>query len=361
MTRQLVTRYARPPLASGDASSPALWRQGIRFRRETCRPYLACLATLLAAALATPRCGRAATAPPRGAARTPAAQATQEGLLTLTGKLPEIPDKVPQAADYQLKLEDEKFYLCVPPNYRGTEPFGLLVFIHAADEMGLPPDWKPLLAKRKLLYIAPQRVGNGHFNNRRVGMAIVAICKMMETYRIDPKRVYVTGLSGGARIACLTAFIHPNLVSGVLPMCGAEFPGVVPKKLATRDDPYGAFQGDPKLVEKAKANVGFALISGPKDFRHGNILDIYNGGYAPQKYRAKVFDVPGMGHEMAPARVLDMALDWLERGRDQGKLTKEADGQKPEEPTAPKKKSEPAAEAKGHPLRTWTDSSGNRT
>lgn len=51
---------------------------------------------------------------------------------------------------------------------------------------------------------------------------MLGIAKMMELCKIAPRRVYVTGLSGGARVACATAFAHPNLISGVLPMCGAD-------------------------------------------------------------------------------------------------------------------------------------------
>ena len=235
----------------------------------------------------------------------------KEGLWNLPGELPQIPDRVPQAT-YDFDLTKEKFYLCVPPNYRGTEPFGLVVFLHAGDEMNVPPDWKPVLVKRKLLYIAPQNIGNAQPINRRIGMAVVAIRKMMELYKVDPKRVYVAGFSGGARMACATALLHPDLVTGVFPICGAEFPDAVPKVKATRDDPYGVFPCDPKLVEKAKKNVAFVLITGPKDFRYGNMLDIYNGGFLPQKYRAKFFDVPGMGHQLAPGQVIDRAVDWLD-------------------------------------------------
>jgi hypothetical protein len=240
VTTQLMRRPTRPHSDSRDTSCSKLPHHGMGFRKKSYWVYPACLAVLLTAILAMPQFGHAAAVPPRARPRPQDAQPAspgKEGIVKLTGNVPEIPDKVPQVADYNVKLEDEKFYLCVPPNYRDTEPFGLLVFVHAGEEMSMPPDWKPMLAKRKLLYVAPQKVGNDHLNNRRIGMAIVAICKMMEMYKVDPKRVYVTGLSGGARIACLTAFAHPNLVSAVLPMCGAEFPAAVPKVLATRDDP----------------------------------------------------------------------------------------------------------------------------
>lgn len=242
----------------------------------------------------------------------PPAPPTRDGVATLPGGEPNIPHKVPRLVDYRMKLADEKYYLYIPPNYRHTEPFGLLVFIHSGDSMTVPDDWRAVLARRKLLYIAPQNVGNKHYTNRRAGVAVKGLAKMMELCRIDPNRVYVTGMSGGARVACMTAFAHPGLIRGALPMCGAEFPAPVPKVKATRNDPYGAFRCDPNLVEQARRRVGFALITGPGDFRYGNILDIYNGGYVPGKFRVKFLSVRGMGHVIAGGAVIDAALAWVE-------------------------------------------------
>jgi len=241
-----------------------------------------------------------------------AAAPKREGVQTLPGKAPEIPNRS-DFLRYDMDLVKEKFYLSIPLNYTGKEPFGLVVFINAADKMAVIPEWKPVLARRKLLYIAPQNVGNSHDIHRRAGLAVVGIYKMMELYKIDPQRVYVTGLSGGARMACLAAFHHPTLISGVFPMCGAEFPAPVPRVNATQNDPYGVTPGKAELVEKAKANVRFALVTGPRDFRHGNILDIYNGGYAKEKYQARLFDVPNLGHENAGAAVIDVVLQWLDQ------------------------------------------------
>jgi len=55
--------------------------------------------------------------------------------------------------------------------------------------------------------------------------------------------------------------------------------------------------------------VRFALITGSNDFRYGNILDIYHGGFARFGFRAKLFDVPRMGHTTADAATLEAALD----------------------------------------------------
>ena len=122
--------------------------------------------------------------------------ANQEGLFALPG---ELPKDLPTGSlfKYVVKLEQEKFYLFVPPGYRGREPYGLMAFIN---------------------------------------------------------------------------------------------------------------------LEKAKSQVGIALITGPKDPNHGSIWSGYNDRLVPGKYRAKVFDVPGMGHQIARGQTLNTALGWIEAG-----------------------------------------------
>jgi predicted esterase len=232
-----------------------------------------------------------------GVSPQPPARAGQEGLFSLPGELPKDLPRGP-LFDYDLKLEREQFYLFVPPNYRGREPFGLIAFVHAADQMNVPVDWKKTLVRRKLLYIAPQNIGNNQPVPRRALLTVAAIRKMIELYEVDPHRVYITGHSGGAKVAGLVAFAQPDLIRGAMPMCGFLFP-----KFGEKDKQW---------LEKVKSQVGFALITGSKDFNRQYIVADYNERLVKEKYRVKLFDVPGMGHQIARAQTLNAALSWLE-------------------------------------------------
>ena len=53
-------------------------------------------------------------------------------------------------------------------------------------------------------------------------------------------------------------------------------------------------------------------MTGSKDFRHGNILDIYNGGFRPDGFQARLLDIDGMPHALCPASVLNESLDFIE-------------------------------------------------
>jgi hypothetical protein len=75
--------------------------------------------------------------------------------------------------------------------------------------------------------------------------------------------------------------------------------------------PDGFFSATPDQIQGAKA-VRFALITGSRDFRRGNILDVFYGGFAKSGLPARPFDVPGMGHETANAKTLGTVLDFLD-------------------------------------------------
>lgn len=228
------------------------------------------------------------------------------------GRLPRTRDKTvfdPSAYN----MDKELYYIYVPPNYTSAEPFGLLVFINAGDTMGLPAGWDKVLEQKKLLYIAPQNVGNNQQHNRRVDLSYIGLAKMMELYKVDEKRVYTTGMSGGARTANWFALMHPDVISGTLPICGADFIKAVPKIRATKDDAYGSIGGfEGQSVAKIKSKIRFVFITGDKDWRLGNIQDIFEEGYKREHFQAKLIQVPDMGHEICKGEPLLEGLEFIE-------------------------------------------------
>ncbi len=90
-----------------------------------------------------------------------------------------------------------------------------------------------------------------------------------------------------------------------------EFCSAVPRVKATRTDAYGFTQVPPEQAAAAKKDARFAIVTGAGDFRYGNLLDLYEGGFKPDGFTAKLFDVPGFGHAQCPAKVLEEALTYL--------------------------------------------------
>jgi hypothetical protein len=70
------------------------------------------------------------------------------GMQTLPGALPTLADK-PATIDWNFDLSQEKFSIFVPRNYKGSEPFGLLVFLSPDDVCAAPPpEWEKVLQEQ---------------------------------------------------------------------------------------------------------------------------------------------------------------------------------------------------------------------
>jgi hypothetical protein len=211
----------------------------------------------------------------------------------------------------------ERYYIYVPAAYTGSQSYGLIVFTDATSgTVRLPAIWQTVLDTRKYIFIAAQNAGNDQRRGRRLGLAVLGARKIMSRYRIDPNRVYAAGFSGGSRMSGLLGFYQADIFHGTIQICGADFYERVPivaatSQLDTAGMPYGRFDATEQEISNARA-VRFVLITGTRDFRQGNILDVFHGGFERGKFQAKLIDVPGMDHTICDRDVLSIALDFLE-------------------------------------------------
>jgi hypothetical protein len=227
-----------------------------------------------------------------------------------------VPKRLDPHINYDLDPDSARFYIHVPADYNSSSSYGLIVWTAASETVNeVPAGWAGVLDSRQFLFIAAEQAGNNQYDSRRLGLAVMAALEMTEHYRIDPARMYAAGYSGGARISGMLGFYQPEVFDGTIQNCGADFYKQVPTVNATNwtstsGRPYGVLRATTGEIARAR-RVRFVLITGSDDFRHGNILDIYNGGFAPEGFRAKLFDVPGMGHDVCGPSILSAALDFL--------------------------------------------------
>jgi predicted peptidase len=131
--------------------------------------------------------------------------------------------------DFQTTLQSEvrmNYWLYLPPNHDQQPQWPLLVFLHGAGERGEdlervkvhgPPK---LIAEGKdfpMIVIAPQCASRESWR----GEAVAALTRhAMKTYPVDPKRVYLTGLSMGGFGTWDAAAKYPELYAAIVPICG---------------------------------------------------------------------------------------------------------------------------------------------
>jgi predicted peptidase len=121
-----------------------------------------------------------------------------------------------------------RYLLYLPPDYKtdAGAKWPLVLFLHGAGERGSdlqkvavhgPPKLVAQGREFPFILISPQcPAGQVWDESALVGL----IASIQARYRVDPTRVYVTGLSMGGYGTWLLAQKHPGLFAAVAPVCG---------------------------------------------------------------------------------------------------------------------------------------------
>jgi predicted peptidase len=205
---------------------------------------------------------------------------------------------------------EHKYVLFVPHDYKKGTPTPTILFLHGAGETKPQPGAKtkgtpkmpvevgigPAIKKREktfpFLTIIPQapKFGWGA-GSEGAKMALGILDEVGKEYSVDPKRVYLTGLSMGGMGTWSLAVAMPDRWAAIVPICGRGDPKRADK---IKDLPTWAFHGD------ADPAVN---VSGSRDM----IAAIKKAGGDP-----KYTEYPGVGHNSwDKAYATDELYEWL--------------------------------------------------
>jgi len=209
----------------------------------------------------------------------------------------------------------DNFQLIVPKNYRPEERWGVFVWISPSDSARVPQEWEEVLAKRRLLFVGALKAGNNRNILDRIRLAVCASAGMRERFPVDERRVYVSGFSGGGRVASMLGVAYADMFTGAACFMGVNFytdlPSADTKKLYPPQ-----FIPDDEVLEIAKRRSRFALISSEKDFNRADTRIVWEQGFKKEAFPAVTYlEVPGIGHSMPSAEWLEKALQFLDNPR----------------------------------------------
>ncbi len=209
-------------------------------------------------------------------------------------------------------VKKEKYRLYVPASYAKDVKWGVFIYINPGDGAALPAGYEAVLEKRKQLGVAPYKAGNERNPYDRFRLAIDAAFNMQKRYNVDPERVYVSGFSGGGRIASMLGVAYADLFAGALPLCGVNFyldipsaPGKVwPRNYIPVDE----------ALKLAKATSRYVLVTGEKDMNLANTKAVYEAGFKKEGFKkVLLMEVPGLGHAPPAADAFEKCLDFLDK------------------------------------------------
>jgi hypothetical protein len=209
-------------------------------------------------------------------------------------------------------VADESFSAYVPPEYAtSTESYGLFVFIHAGGSGGVPGGgWTDALDRHKMIWIGANNSGNPRPVLIRIGLAFDAITGMKaKGYRIDPKRIYVAGASGGAKVAAALGICFPDAFSGGgFYFIGADFYRVVPTPSdPKRAYPRGFVAPEGRYLTQTRKQSRHVLLTGENDMNREPVTAFAGAFKADGFAHVTLLDVPGLGHRLPDG-------EWFEKG-----------------------------------------------
>jgi predicted peptidase len=147
-----------------------------------------------------------------------------------------------------------KYVIFVPKSYDGEKPVPAILFLHGSGETGTDGKKQAVVGLGKaikgqedsfpFLVVFPQSHDRNWKADSKDGKRALAILDEVEKeYKINKKKVYLTGLSMGGYGTWSFAAAHPDRFAAIVPVCGG---------------------GDPKTAEKIKA-IPTWIFHGDKD------------------------------------------------------------------------------------------------
>ena len=219
---------------------------------------------------------------------------------------------VEEPPDYD--VEKETFEILVPKNYNKSVPHGLLIWISPGGDAKISKEWEAVLAEKKIIFIGAKNSGNPRNLFDRARMAIDANVNMRNLYNIDGRRVYVSGFSGGARVASMIGVCYAEMFSGTACFMGVNFYQDIlcPDNMVYRMN----YVPDEDVLAIAKKACRYALITAEKDPNHANTMGMFENGFKKEGFAAvQAFDVPAIGHTPPSAEWFRKVLDFLDQGK----------------------------------------------
>ena len=237
-----------------------------------------------------------------------------------------LPDRAPQSEraawierfqfpgdleGWDYDLGDETFSLYIPAEYDPEgEPYGVVVWISPSEDGAIPARLRSVFDERRLIWIGANDAGNSRHLFHRSGLALDAATNVKRLYNVDPGRVFVSGLSGGGRVAAMDAVDFPDVFSGGLPIIGVTTYLDVPLESNPGQRVLQFPEPSADVLEQAREQP-LVIMTGSGDFNREECrlaADAYRGdGFT----RVEFLKIEGMGHEMPSPDAFGRGLDLL--------------------------------------------------
>jgi predicted esterase len=201
----------------------------------------------------------------------------------------------------------QKYRLFIPKTNDKGKPAALVLFISAGDSPAGWRSWQKHCEENNIFFASPYAAGNTTPAGERVRIILDVLDDVRRAHKIDPDQTYLTGFSGGGRMACAIGFALPEQFGGVVPLCG------------TNPLPGPAYQRH--LIED---RLSVAFVTGEKDDNRKENEEYMAPWLQEAGIRSKLFVMPGVGHTTPTAGMVSEIHGWLAQDLDRRRAYRKA-------------------------------------
>ncbi|MEZ5012291.1 MAG: prolyl oligopeptidase family serine peptidase [Bacteroidales bacterium] len=202
-----------------------------------------------------------------------------------------------QVQQVMTMVRETRYLVCIPEGYDDnlTQQWPLVVFLHGAGERGSdiekvkvhgPPKLVEMGEKFPFILVSPQCPEGEWWS---AGVVIDLVRKISSTYRVDPSRIYLTGLSMGGFATWESAARYPGVFAAIAPICGGGDPAMVHSLVNVpvwnfhgAKDPVVPIQRSEDMVNALKEAGGDVRFTVYPEAGHDSWTETYNN---PELYK----------------------------------------------------------------------------
>jgi len=153
------------------------------------------------------------------------------------------------------------YVLFVPHDYKGDKPYPIILFLHGSGErvggtkepvaVGIGTAIKKREKDFPFLVLIPRAERTWQASSPDAKRALAMLAEVEKDYKVDRKRVYLTGLSMGGFGTWSLAIAHPDKWAAIVPVCGR---GDTKQAAKIKDIPCWCFHGDADPAVKVEGS-----------------------------------------------------------------------------------------------------------
>jgi predicted esterase len=207
-------------------------------------------------------------------------------------------------------LGHETLHARLPAGYDPRHPAGLLVWCSPTPEGSIPGPLSAALDELGLVCVAAENAGNDRDVPDKFQLVFDAIATARQRYHVDDARVYIAGLSGGAKVASILAICFPEHFAGAVPIVGFATYATLDESWGRHRAAYFARPREGTLAEARRLRLG--LLGGPADFNYEEMLKRSALLEADGFEHVHFFTYPDMAHRMPTPERFAEALRWVD-------------------------------------------------